>query len=369
MPNTARLGLPLIEAAQAQKHVTHNEALAALDQLVQTLAESRSLAAPPSSPADGQAWIVAAAPTGAWAGKADQIAAWQSGAWTFYAARTGMLAWVKADNRLFVWTGSAWADLVATLASTLQNLSLLGIGTTADANNPLAAKVNKALFAAKSTGEGGTGDLRVTFNKDAASNVLSLLFQTGYSGRAEFGLAGSNDMVLKTSADGSAWTDAMKVTAGTGELVTQALRPASDNARALGSASFRWSQIFAATATISTSDAREKTDVGEDVPGLSFLRRLRPVAFRWRVAEAPATPNAMPRAGRRRHVGLIAQEVKAALGESDLALWTRDAESGREGLRYEEFVPVLIRAVQDLDRRLDEALGRAFPDRMDTSDR
>ena len=47
---TPRLGLPYLAAAQAQKHVTMNEALSLLDGLVSTSAVSRSLAAQPASP-------------------------------------------------------------------------------------------------------------------------------------------------------------------------------------------------------------------------------------------------------------------------------------------------------------------------------
>jgi hypothetical protein len=53
MTNTPRLGLPAIEAAQAQKHVTHNEALVLLDALTQLAVESRLLTTPPGSPLEG----------------------------------------------------------------------------------------------------------------------------------------------------------------------------------------------------------------------------------------------------------------------------------------------------------------------------
>ena len=43
---TPRLGLPLLAAAQAQKHVTHNEALTVLDVLAQIAVKSRSLTLP-----------------------------------------------------------------------------------------------------------------------------------------------------------------------------------------------------------------------------------------------------------------------------------------------------------------------------------
>eukprot|EP01037_Dinobryon_pediforme_P039209 gene39209-47666_t len=79
MTSTTKLGLPLIDAAQAQKHVTHNEAINSLDQLVQASVISLALTAPPASPSPGDAYIVAASATGAWSGKSGTIAAWQDG--------------------------------------------------------------------------------------------------------------------------------------------------------------------------------------------------------------------------------------------------------------------------------------------------
>ena len=68
---TPRLALPYLAAAQAQKHVTMNAALALLDGLVQTAVESRSVAAEPASPADGAIYILPAGASGAdWSGRA-----------------------------------------------------------------------------------------------------------------------------------------------------------------------------------------------------------------------------------------------------------------------------------------------------------
>lgn len=370
MTTTARLGLPLIEAAQAQKHVTHNEALALIDRLLQAAVADRDLAVPPAAPVDGRSWIVAAAPTGAWAGQAGKVATWSGGAWVFAAPTIGQLVWIEDEARIVVWSGSAWIDPVAAgiaAVTALQNLALLGIGTTADAANPLSAKLNAALMVARPVGEGGTGDLRWTMSKAAAGGTLSLLMQTAYSGRAEIGLAGNDDLTVKVSANGSTWTDALRVAAATGETAARVLRPDADNARSLGTAAFRWSQVYAATATVNTSDAREKLDVTAAPLGLDFLRRLRPVAFRWRIAEHEADPAdpagpLVPRAGRRRHLGLIAQEVRAALGSEDAALWVEDRDTGLQGLRYAEFVPVLIRAVQELDARLAAGLPAVSAD-------
>ena len=53
MDNTPNLGLPYIMAAQAQKHVTHNEAIRSLDAIVQLTVLDRDLSAPPGVPVDG----------------------------------------------------------------------------------------------------------------------------------------------------------------------------------------------------------------------------------------------------------------------------------------------------------------------------
>ena len=105
---TPNLSLPYLIAAQAQKHVTHNEALRALDAVVQISVLDRDLATPPASPAEGARYIVAASPTGAWSGHAGQIAAFQDNAWMFYAPREGWLAWVADENVLLAHDGAAW---------------------------------------------------------------------------------------------------------------------------------------------------------------------------------------------------------------------------------------------------------------------
>ena len=76
---TPNLGLPYSLAAQSQKHVTHNEAIRALDAIVQLSVLDRDLAA-----ANGARYIVAVSPKGAWSGHAGDIAAYQDGAWAFY---------------------------------------------------------------------------------------------------------------------------------------------------------------------------------------------------------------------------------------------------------------------------------------------
>ena len=78
--STTILNLPYLAAAQAQKHVTHNEALRTLDAIVQISVLDRDISSPPGSPAEGDRYIVAANPTGAWSGKTGAIAAFQDSA-------------------------------------------------------------------------------------------------------------------------------------------------------------------------------------------------------------------------------------------------------------------------------------------------
>ncbi len=73
---TTHLQLPWILASQAQKHVTHNEALRILDGIVQLSVRDRDLAAPPASPADGDRYIVGSGATGDWAGWDGDVALW-----------------------------------------------------------------------------------------------------------------------------------------------------------------------------------------------------------------------------------------------------------------------------------------------------
>jgi hypothetical protein len=110
---TTHLLLPYILAAQAQKHVTHNEALRLLDAMVQLAVLDRTRTTPPGSPADGDRHIVASGATGLWAGWDLGIAYWVDGAWTRLVPRPGWLAWIAAEAAFVGWSGTAWQALGA----------------------------------------------------------------------------------------------------------------------------------------------------------------------------------------------------------------------------------------------------------------
>lgn len=202
MDNTPNLDLPLIAASQAQKHVTHNEAIAALDTLVHLTVESMTETAPPGGALEGDRHIVGAAATGAWAGHDGDIAQLDAGGWRFIAPAVGMRAWVLDATLLAVRLG-AWVPFAPTM---------IGVNTMPDATNRLAVASDASLF----THDGS--DHRMKVNKATAGDTASFLFQTGYSGRAEFGLAGSDDFSVKVSPDGAVWHDGLSIDRATGAL-------------------------------------------------------------------------------------------------------------------------------------------------------
>jgi len=199
---TTNLLLPYILAAQAQKHVTHNEALRKLDALVQISIVDRDLATPPASSSEGARYIVAASPIGAWTGHSNEIAAWQDGAWAFYAPRTGWLAWIEDEATPVAWNGTAW---VAIGGGSVNPTPLVGVNATADTTNRLAVSSPASLF-----NHAGAGH-QTKINKNAATDTASILFQTGFSGRAEMGTTGSDDYAFKVSPNGSTWYDAIQI--------------------------------------------------------------------------------------------------------------------------------------------------------------
>lgn len=216
MDQTPNHSLPYIMAAQAQKHVTHNEALRVLDAILQLSVADRGLTTPPATPSDGDRYIVAAGATGGWAGKDLEIAAFQDGLWMFYPPQAGWLAYIEDEGELLVWDGAAWAVVSSSGGGgTGGPYTKLGINATADNTNRLTVKSDAVLLSHDDVTP-GTGDLRNILNKAQSTNTASFLFQTGFSGRAEIGLTGDDDLHVKASADGAAWSEAMVVDAATG---------------------------------------------------------------------------------------------------------------------------------------------------------
>lgn len=201
------LGLPYIQPSQAQKHVTHNEALRILDAVTQLTVRAADLVSPPADPSDGDRYIVASSAQGAWAGEDHAVAVFVDGNWQFFAPLPGWRADVTPTGASLRFDGTVWSE--GDLPDTLPQL---GLNTSADSTNRLAVASEATLL----THEGAGHQLKV--NKNAETDTASLLFQTNWSGRAEMGTTGTDDFEIKVSPDGNTFLTAMSVDAITGQV-------------------------------------------------------------------------------------------------------------------------------------------------------
>ncbi len=208
MDTSENLNLPYIMPQQAQKHVTHNEAITKLDCLVQLSVKAADLNDPPLEPADGSRYLIGATPTGDWTARAGQLASWQDNAWQFHFPKTGWTAVLEPENLLLVHDGSDWIQ--PSFAGSIQNGEMVGIHATADVTNRLVVSSPASLF----THDGS--DHRLAVNKALPADTASIIFQENHVGKVEIGTAGNSDLVIKTSPDGILWNTAMSADVATG---------------------------------------------------------------------------------------------------------------------------------------------------------
>jgi hypothetical protein len=109
MSETANLRLPLVQAAQAQKHVTVNEALWRLDAVSQLVLASRTLADAPLSPPAGATYAIPTGAGGAWAGQEGRIALAVNGGWEFIEPHAGWRGWIEDEGLTAIHDGGGWA--------------------------------------------------------------------------------------------------------------------------------------------------------------------------------------------------------------------------------------------------------------------
>lgn len=152
MTETTSLGLPLLQPAQAQKHVTVNEALARLDGLVQLRITSAATTVPPAV-VEGAIYAIPAGASGAWSGRAGQLALGQSGGWVFVTPEAGWQGWLLDEKRPVAFDGVDWAGLPATATGngagmrfeTVSFDHTLGSGTSSTTGTAIPA--NAMIFA------------------------------------------------------------------------------------------------------------------------------------------------------------------------------------------------------------------------------
>lgn len=151
--------------------------------------------------------------------------------------------------------------------------------------------------------------------------------------------------------------------------------PEADGMLRLGLPNYRWGQIYSTSSTISTSDRNEKKDIVElDEKAKDLIMSLKPVSFKYINGETGRT-----------HHGMISQDVEEELEDlgmtaMDFAGFCKDPKVEKYfeeddvqqanpkwrviegeytyGLRYEEFIPALIKTVQIQQQEIDELKRR-----------
>ena len=189
-------------AAQAQKHVTFNEAVRLLDGLVQFAVLDADRAAPPAAPADGDRHIVAGGATGAWSGWDGSVAYRVDGAWLRLIPRSGWFAWNAAAGWPAIYDGTAWIPAIAALGGvSLGTETVLARGPGLSAT---AATVEEALV------EGLAGAAVETALTIPAGVIL-----LGVSVRVVTAIAGATAFHLGTAPDPQRFGADLGLAAGT----------------------------------------------------------------------------------------------------------------------------------------------------------
>ena len=260
MPDTSpRLQLPLLLPSQAQKHVTHNEALLHLDALTQASVIRFSENAPPPLPEVGDSYALGLAPEGVWAGHALAIAVWSGTNWRFQPPQSGWRIWGQEEQELRVWSNDSWVS-IGPLPDGVESIEIgqLGVGTPVDPTNPLSVQGDSTLFTNDGAGH------QVKINKAQQSDTAALLFQSNWVGHAEMGLSGSHNFSIKVSPDGNSWRKSMEIDATQDQI---SWTPATDITMRL-------------SATVLTVDVPiEGNSVQADSLDADPLKLLKPGAF------------------------------------------------------------------------------------------
>ena len=154
--------------------------------------------------------------------------------------------------------------------------------------------------------------------------------------------------------------------------------PWTDNSHDCGSSSRRWDDIYATNTTIQSSDERAKTTISGSDLGLNFINQLNPVSYKFKDYDyVDITDDGEDAEGNtisgtvvsgthefhRTHYGLIAQDVLttlSGLGKSteDFAGYIHNVEDDYYGLRYNEFMAPVIKAIQELSDKVDDLTTR-----------
>jgi hypothetical protein len=250
--------------------------------------------------------------------------------------------------------GGGGGGLYSAAGTVAQGAAVLAAATD-NVDYPAGAGMGAISDASGLSNVGAAGAIVVTYT--TSIQTIGLPDETTTGQASSLVLSAADNLQAGTLGDGGdlrlnagAATATAPAVAGSVLVSGVRLAPASDNAVALGGPTNRWSTVYAATATINTSDRREKDDIVPLPLGLDFVNQLNPVQYRLRDGIRP-------------HYGFLAQDIKDVLDARQIDFggyvraekYSRDPATGENvpdgyvlGLRYEEFIAPLTKAVQEL---------------------
>ena len=229
----------------------------------------------------------------------------------------------------------------ATITGKLLPITLTGTGQS-------------GLYSKIPTSVTGGDDPQPVLSPNTDSDVGSIILATGDPYNMDWNSGGVPN---STSSDNTGlWLGG----SGTVYLIRQnrVFSALASNTNDLGSASLRWRDIYLTNAPNTSSDANDKSNIADSDLGLNFVSQLTPRKYTLNSGDSNRT-----------HYGLIAQEVKTVLDNNsisttDFAPYIKaelkeiesDVGTGeyKYALRYEEFIGILIKAIQELEQRVQD---------------
>jgi len=242
-------------------------------------------------------------------------------------------------------------------------LSALFSNTTANDNTALGSLALKC----NTTGDQNTavgknsldantiGRLNSALGTDALGSTTEGQCNTGIGHNAGFNVTTGNNNLLLGKEAGRAGSPSGAISTGSHNVVL------GDN---------NITDLYCADTTISSSDKRDKTDIKDFTHGLDFVTKLNPKTYVWdkrswyltddNQSILDVTPDGTHKKDRV-NIGFMAQDVLALENEigygnskNDMLFTSINEDQTAYGLKYERLVPVLVNAIKELKKEIDE---------------
>jgi len=186
-----------------------------------------------------------------------------------------------------------------------------------------------------------------------ADEVDSAQFRINSTGHVSIGTA-TVDATAKLRVDGRIRFGSSEYIEDGGAFTTTVfgnIVPDGDDTRDLGSASFRYDDLFLTSGVFNASDRSLKENIAPISYGIDEVMLLQPVSYNW---------IGKPEKGTK--LGLIAQDVKEVIGEAVKDTdWVEDEEGNKTmvtldkmGIYYSDLIPVLIKAIQEQQETIEQ---------------